>query len=120
MVLGGVVSYANSVKENVLKVLRNDLETVGAVSSQVAAQMAEGSRDLLCSDLAVSVTGIAGPGGGSDDKPVGTVWFGISTAEGTRTVVTNRGELALPYGQGRPLPRSNSYVERYWGFLLRA
>lgn len=90
VVLGGVVSYANGIKERVLKVSRDDLETVGAVSSQVAAQMAEGSRKLLCSDLAVSVTGIAGPGGGSDDKPVGTVWFGISTADGTRTVVTHR------------------------------
>lgn len=83
--LGGVISYANEVKRDVLGVSDRDLQTVGAVSSDVAAQMAEGARKLLKSDLAVSLTGIAGPDGGSEEKPVGLVWFGLATASGTRT-----------------------------------
>ena len=83
--LGGVISYANEVKRDVLGVSDRDLRTVGAVSSEVAAQMADGVRKLLKTDLAVSLTGIAGPGGGSDEKPVGLVWFGLSAASGTRT-----------------------------------
>lgn len=83
--LGGVVSYANSVKSGVLGVSRETLETVGAVSSETAVQMAEGARSVLGADMAVSVTGIAGPGGGSDEKPVGLVWFAVSSAHGVRT-----------------------------------
>ena len=82
---GGVISYANEVKREVLGVSDHDLQTVGAVSSEVAAQMADGARKLLKTDLAVSLTGIAGPDGGSAEKPVGLVWFGLSTASGTRT-----------------------------------
>ena len=81
--LGGVVSYANSVKEGVLGVSRNTLETVGAVSGECAVAMAEGVRKLTGADIAVSITGIAGPGGGSDEKPVGLVWFARATADGT-------------------------------------
>ncbi len=83
--LGGVVSYANAVKEHVLGVTPETLATVGAVSSETAAQMADGVRRLTKADLAVSVTGIAGPGGGTDEKPVGLVWFGLSDPRGTRT-----------------------------------
>ncbi len=83
--LGGVISYANSVKRGVLGVDEATLETVGAVSAETAAQMAEGARRLVGSDLAVSVTGIAGPGGGSAEKPVGLVWFGLATKAGVRT-----------------------------------
>lgn len=82
---GGVISYANAVKERVLGVAPETLATVGAVSAETAAQMAAGARRLLGTDLAVSVTGIAGPDGGSDAKPVGLVWFGLATAAGTRT-----------------------------------
>ncbi len=82
---GGVVSYDNSVKENVLGVKAETLASVGAVSSETAAQMADGARKLLKADLAVSVTGIAGPGGGSAEKPIGLVWFGLSDARGVRT-----------------------------------
>lgn len=82
---GGVISYSNDVKADVLGVSREDLARVGAVSREVAAQMAEGVRKLLGTDLAVSVTGIAGPDGGTDEKPVGTVWFGVATATGVRT-----------------------------------
>ena len=83
--LGGVVSYANEVKHGVLGVSADTLATVGAVSPETAAQMAEGVRRLVGADLAVSVTGIAGPDGGSADKPVGLVWFGLASAAGTRT-----------------------------------
>ena len=82
---GGVISYANEVKRDVLGVSGRDLQTVGAVSPEVAAQMAEGARRLLKTDLAVSLTGIAGPDGGSDEKPVGLVWFGLATKSGVRT-----------------------------------
>lgn len=82
---GGVISYSNDVKADVLGVSRADLQRVGAVSSEVAAQMAEGVRKLLKVDFAVSLTGIAGPDGGSDEKPVGLVWFGLATKDGVRT-----------------------------------
>ena len=82
---GGVISYSNDVKHKVLGVPQEALSSFGAVSPQVAAAMAEGARKLLGTDIAVSLTGIAGPGGGSAEKPVGLVWFGIATAGGTRT-----------------------------------
>ena len=82
---GGVISYSNDVKREVLGVSAETLATVGAVSAETAAQMAEGARRLLKTDLAVSLTGIAGPDGGSAEKPVGLVWFGLATADGVRT-----------------------------------
>lgn len=77
---GGVVSYANEVKENILGVPRDVIETVGAVSEECAAAMAVGAVKALGCSAAVSVTGIAGPGGGSDAKPVGTVCLGFALA----------------------------------------
>lgn len=79
VVCGGVVSYSNTVKESILKVPSHELQKYGAVSSEVALSMAEGSRKLCNSTIALSVTGVAGPGGGTPEKPVGTVWFGVST-----------------------------------------
>lgn len=74
--LGGIVSYANSVKINQLGVSENDLNDYGAVSREVALQMAKGVAEKLGSDIGISTTGVAGPGGGSEEKPVGTVWMG--------------------------------------------
>lgn len=74
--LGGIVSYANSVKVKQLDVSESDLENYGAVSKEVALQMAKGVAEKLGSDIGISTTGVAGPGGGSEDKPVGTVWMG--------------------------------------------
>ena len=83
--MGGVISYGNSVKREVLGVPEDVLAAKGAVSSECAAAMAAGARRRLKTDLAVSLTGIAGPGGGSAEKPVGLVWFGIASAAGVTT-----------------------------------
>lgn len=82
---GGVISYDNVVKMNQLKVSQDILTSYGAVSSECAAAMAEGVKNLLSTDCTISVTGIAGPDGGSDEKPVGTVFIGIC-ANGETTV----------------------------------
>lgn len=76
---GGVVAYANSVKEQVLGVGPKVLIQHGAVSQETARLMAEGARGVIGTDVAVAITGIAGPGGGTKDKPVGTVCFGLAT-----------------------------------------
>jgi nicotinamide-nucleotide amidase len=81
--LGSVVAYANSVKERQLGVSRALLEEYGAVSREVAIAMAEGARAAFGVDVALSITGIAGPGGGSPEKPVGLVHFAIAAPDGT-------------------------------------
>lgn len=83
--LGGVTSYANSVKTGVLGVAPEIIEKHGAVSSECVAAMAEGVRRLTGSDYSVATSGIAGPGGGTPEKPVGTVWVGVSSQKGTET-----------------------------------
>ncbi|OUO93671.1 CinA family protein [Cloacibacillus sp. An23] len=82
---GSAVTYVNTAKEHILGVSRGTLDKHGAVSSECAAEMARGARCIYGADVAMSVTGIAGPGGGSKDKPVGTVWFGLSSEYGTET-----------------------------------
>jgi PncC family amidohydrolase len=77
-VLGGVVSYANSAKQHILHVHQGTLIAYGAVSEQVASEMAIGARDLFGATFSVSITGIAGPGGGTVDKPVGLTYIGLS------------------------------------------
>lgn len=84
--LGSVTSYANSVKSGVLGVAPEIIERYGAVSSECVAAMAEGVRKLTGSDFSVATSGIAGPGGGSEEKPVGTVWIGISSQNSTETM----------------------------------
>ena len=82
--LGGVSAYANTAKLDLLKVPREVLSQKGAVSADVAKLMAQNSRKLFKSTYGVSVTGIAGPGGGTADKPIGTVFIGVSTETSCR------------------------------------
>ena len=79
---GGVISYANAVKEQVLGVSSETLATYGAVSEETAKEMVEGVFRVLRTDYAIATTGIAGPGGGSQEKPVGLVYIGIGTPRG--------------------------------------
>ena len=78
---GSVVAYANEVKESVLQVNPADIEVFGAVSRQVVEQMAVGVRKLLKTDVAIATSGIAGPTGGSDEKPIGTTWIAVCSDE---------------------------------------
>jgi nicotinamide-nucleotide amidase len=80
--LGGVISYANSAKVRLLGVDEKLIESVGAVSEEVARSMAEGVLRLTEADLAVAITGIAGPTGGTEQKPVGTVCFALARKGG--------------------------------------
>jgi nicotinamide-nucleotide amidase len=75
--LGGIIAYHNDVKQEALGIRGEDIERYGAVSEQVALQMASGVRERMAADIGVSVTGIAGPGGGTLDKPVGLVWISV-------------------------------------------
>ena len=89
--LGSVVAYSNSVKQSELGVSPALLETHGAVSAEAAAAMAAGARERLGADVAVAVTGIAGPGGGTAEKPVGLVFLHAETPEGGHGI-----EFTLP------------------------
>ena len=82
--LGGICAYQNEIKEKLLFVSHELLEKHGAVSEECAAAMAEGARKALGSDIGVGITGIAGPGGGSEEKPVGTVYIAVSDGVETR------------------------------------
>ena len=83
--LGSVVTYANSIKSELIDVKEKTLEAHGAVSRETAYEMVKGAKSVFGADVAVSVTGIAGPDGGSDEKPVGLVYIGISTPTSTNT-----------------------------------
>ena len=93
----GVVAYANEIKESVLGVNPDDIKRYGAVSEAVARQMAEGVRALSGADYAIATTGIAGPTGGSEAKPVGTVWMAVATPTRTLSIMrpsgTDRGQI---------------------------
>ena len=107
---GGIVAYSNEVKENMLHVSAETLEKYGAVSRETVMEMAEGAMNALKTDCAVATSGIAGPGGGTPDKPVGTVWIAVAykneiitmkqsgdygRAENVRKTVQNALELLL-------------------------
>lgn len=79
---GGVVAYAYEAKEHLLGVRHSTLYDYGAVSKETVLEMAQGARRVFATDIAVAVTGIAGPGGGLPNKPVGLVWIGLSTRDG--------------------------------------
>ena len=100
---GGVVAYDNDVKHRVRGVSEETLAAFGAVSEPVASQMAEGVRRALGADVAVSTSGIAGPGGGSEAKPVGTVCMAVSTPRGTEAVTVH-----LPGDRARVIDRATT------------
>lgn len=78
---GSVVAYSNEIKTDVLNVSMEDLNRFGAVSQQVVEQMAQGVRKLMKTDVSIATSGIAGPAGGTNEKPVGTVWIAVCTAD---------------------------------------
>ncbi len=87
---GSIVAYSNEVKENVLQVSGVDIEKYGAVSQEVVEQMAIGAKKLLNTDYAIATSGVAGPDGGTEDKPVGTVWIAVS---GPNELISHRFDL---------------------------
>ena len=86
--LGGVVAYSYQAKVDLLNVAWDTLNTKGAVSRETVLEMARGIRNLMGGDIAISISGVAGPGGGTPEKPVGTTWIGL---------VTDKGEWAQVY-----------------------
>ncbi len=88
---GSVVAYANEVKEKILNVPSQLIQKHGAVSEEVVRQMAENARGVLKSDFSIACSGIAGPDGGTDEKPVGTVWVAIASSSGVKTKLLRLG-----------------------------
>ncbi len=88
---GGIVAYSNEVKESALGVQHSTLEAHGAVSEETVREMAEGVRECLGADYAIATTGIAGPTGGTPEKPVGTVWVAVASVQGAETKLLQLG-----------------------------
>ena len=112
----GIVAYSNEAKRDILGVNMADIKRYGAVSEEVALQMAEGARRTTQSDYAIATTGIAGPTGGSDEKPVGTVWMAVATPSGCRAVMRNSGT-----DRSQIISRASAYaIELLYEELKRA
>ncbi len=90
--LGGIVAYDNAVKQNLLNVPAEILEAHGAVSQPVVEAMAEGARKALHTDYAIATSGVAGPGGGTEAKPVGTIWIAVAGPDGVKSRLLNAGK----------------------------
>lgn len=103
--MAGIVSYSNAAKSDILGVRIEDIEREGAVSECVARQMAEGARRVAGADYAIATTGIAGPTGGSELKPVGTVWIAVATPTGTIAQMRNSGT-----DRGQIISRASAYA----------
>lgn len=112
----GVVSYSNGAKESLLGVSSATLDGNGAVSEAVVEQMATGALQLSGADIAVAVSGIAGPGGGSDEKPVGTVWFAWAVRDGSAVKLSTRCEQ---FSGDRELVRELTVVHALQGIRER-
>lgn len=109
----GVCSYANEIKEKILGVDAETLSTKGAVSPEVAAQMAQGIRRLANADIGLSTTGIAGPSGGSEEKPVGTIFIGVSTEKGTQVF---KADFSANFNNRDKNRQLAAYLAIYCGF----
>lgn len=93
---GGIVAYHNNIKEDILGVNANDIEEHGAVSCQVVKQMAQGARRLMKTTYSIATSGVAGNGGGTKSKPVGTIWIAIDTPQGTFSEMFSFSKLREP------------------------
>lgn len=109
---GGIVAYSNEVKKNILGVRHETLESYGAVSEETVREMAEGVRVRLGSDYAIATTGIAGPDGGSEGKPVGTVWIAVACSEGTEAQL-------LQFGANRRQQNIDRSTNQAYAMLIR-
>lgn len=103
---GGAVTYATPTKTKVLKVPKKTIDTDGVVSRRVVEAMAIGTRNLMEADFGVATTGVAGPSGGTDENPVGTVWIGVATPNGTVSERVN-------FGKGRRKVIRQATLEAY-------
>jgi len=112
----GIVSYSNGAKESLLGVQNQTLEDHGSVSEPVVREMAEGSLHLSGADIGVAVSGIAGPDGGSDEKPVGTTWFAWAVRDGGKITT----QTSSQYFDGdRDLIRELTVVHALQGVMDR-
>jgi len=111
---GSVVSYSNDAKSNVLGVLSSDIEKEGAVSETVVMQMARGAQKVLNTDCAIAVSGIAGPDGGTEDKPVGTVWIATAVKD---KIVAKRYQMSK-YREANIIGASNMAMLQLLGMIV--
>lgn len=110
---GGLITYSNTLKHKLANVSLTTLENFGAVSEEVAIEMANGGKEVLGSDYTIAVTGIAGPDGGSEEKPVGTVWIAIATPKGVFTEHFLFGEH-----RGRNIEKTELYASNFLRKLI--
>lgn len=112
----GIVSYANGAKESIIGVKNKTLEKHGAVSAEVVEEMAQGTLRLSGADIAVAVSGVAGPTGGTPEKPVGTVWFGWAVRDGSKAILSSNCEH---FSGDRELVREASVANALQGLRER-
>ena len=112
---GGVIAYANEVKENVLHVSKEILEEHGAVSAECAMAMAMGVRELLRTDVGIATTGIAGPTGGTPDKPVGLIYIALATKD----YVYHAKHIFHEDRDGNKREAANAALEMLWGYITK-
>ncbi len=112
---GGVIAYANEVKENVLHVSKDILEEKGAVSAECAMAMAKGVRELLRTDVGIATTGIAGPTGGTPDKPVGLIYIALATKD----YVYHAKHIFHEDRDGNKREAANAALDMLWGYITK-